>query len=254
MSIFDKVRRNLELAKTIFGIERGVLLGQELVEKLRELEGRYAHLLSVPEPSYVTHGTDVKTLDKVLRDGALLPEMGGAVPIHFSMNTTEWPEDCYIVFPFEKVKVFLKPVFYVPSFEEGPLFTEEYNDFGVASWDVIDLTEVFSYSRIPLEWALGVYIPSGKDAEIKRMVMGRLPVISKPETALSRWATDVERFKIEAIKMVWDHGKRYFPAGYIPKFAVNYNLMLERIFNMPGGYQKALEEFKILRSARYVYY
>jgi hypothetical protein len=244
--LVDKVRRNIELAKTIFGIEHSGLLGQELVEKLRELEGKYTHLLSVPEPLYVTHGTDVKTLDKVLRDGALLPEMGGAIAIHFSMNRTEWPEDCYIVFPFEKIKVFLKPVFYVPTFEEGPLFTEEYTDFGVASWDVIDLTEVFSYSRIPLEWALGVYIPSGKDAEIKHMVIGRLPVISKPETALSRWAADVGRFKREAIKMMWDHGKRYFPTGYIPKFAVNYNLMLEKLFNMSGGYHRAIEEVQKL--------
>jgi hypothetical protein len=253
LEVLEKVRRNLELAKKCF---RFSLLSQELVESLRGLERKYSVLLRVPEPSIVTHGTDIETLDEILRDGALLPGLGGLLPVHFSLDTAEWPEDCYIIFPFsENVKVLLRPVFYVPSREEGPLFTVERNNFGIATWDCITYAEVFTYDRFPLEWSSGIYIPpSIHSKRIEQMVKGRIPIVSKPDTSLSRWIREVSHFIDEAINIIWKTGEVYFPEGYIPEFVINYNSMLERIFNMPGGYHKALEEFKILRSARYVYY
>jgi hypothetical protein len=253
MSIFDKVRRNLELAKRCFRVTTG-LLGQELVEELRKLEGKYPQILTVPEPSNVTHGTDVGTLTDILRDEALVPGMGGLLPVHFSLNTSEWPEDCYLIFPFKEVKVFLRPVFYVPSREEGPLATIERNDFGIATWDCF-YAEVFTYERFPLKWALGIYIPpSPRGRTVEQMVRNRLPIVSKPDSPFTRWFGEVSRFIGEALTMIWDMGEVFFPEGYMPEFMLRYNDMLERVFNIPDGYRKALEEFRVLRSSRYVYY
>jgi len=200
---------------------------------VRDLELKYVHLKQIPEFKYVTHGASTEHMKAILKRGdirAQAPEEMGLYPFPgFSIDATQWPSDAYLIFPFEKVRLLLRPTFYV----RVPTFTLPVNNFHFCDWDCIHFVELVCEERVPVDLATSMYFPAHTrvpDPDLEKLAREKgLSVVYEFETAMSKWTDEARRFTMEYQTRFPDPEAR---KQYLPEFVMNYNLKLARIYGI----------------------
>lgn len=219
--------------------------------RLQIIEQQYVSLLSVPNPEVVVHGTSVDNAVTILESGSIKPLTPGFENVahsHFTLDhamSNIYGVDVYFVFPFSRLKSFLKPVFYLKIIDFT--LTLDHFGFGICNWSAINVAEVYSAVEIPLTSLLGCYLLQNMPQNMQTqriselLVEKNLKVMVKPETDFSTWTDGTDAFLRKMFRLPglspFDMLDKTSETGnlilrYNPEFVVQYNKKLAGVFGI----------------------